>query len=219
MPDLNLAVQDYPKPEEVSNLSFALAEPHIKIHTEMSSTATSGLIDRIKQDTKDVACYLNDEINKILLSKGFTITSHFQSYNHMTFTQKRNTSALFYPEIIISIEESSMRTGARIAGLMRIDATVNIVMMEPLSGEKLWVKSLPIEEMDEQVRYSFGQYGGQRLDGHYVPKNLKAIAAKVDRLFEEISAEVIDATEKYVERQEFECLNEDIKRLKGIKRY
>ena len=48
---------------------------------------------------------------------------------------------------------------------------------------------------------------------------MKGIADKLDNMFEDISASVIHATEKYVERNEFEFLNEDIAKLKGLKRY
>lgn len=227
MPNLNLEEKNPPKPEEISTLSFALAEPEIIVKTAMTQTTTSGLTDRVKQDSKSVACYLYDEINKILLSKGFTITDHFQSYNHMTFTQKRNTSALFYPEIVINVEEKSQLERTRvlfiksdtIKGRMQIDASVNIVMLEPLSGEKIWVKSLPINDIDELVAYKPGLYGGAQLNGFFVPEDLKPIADIIDDLFEEISMNVVNATENYVEKYEFEFLDEDIRRLKGIKRY
>src|ERR1044072_6543105 len=107
MDDLKLDTKTYPKPDEVSNLSFALAEPDMKIKFDLTSTANSGLAERIRHDANKVSCFLTDEAQKILLSKGFTITEKFQSDDAMTFTQKRNTSALFYPEIIIDIEEKS----------------------------------------------------------------------------------------------------------------
>lgn len=227
MPDLNLTQKNYPSPEEISNLSFALAEPYIKVNTALTTTTDSGLIERVKNDTKRISCYLNDEINKILLSKGFTITDRFQSPNHLTFTQKRNTSALFYPEIVIEVTEKSQLELTKflffqsqsVKGRLQIDAIVNIVMMEPLSGEKIWVKSLPIEEINDNVIYKPNRYGGPSLNGFAVPLNLEEIADKVDNMFEEISESVIYATEKYVEKNEFEFLNDDIIKLKGIKRY
>jgi len=227
MPDLNLKVQNYPTPEEISNLSFALAEPSITIKTGLSSTTHSGLIERLKEDTNKVACYLNDEIHKILISKGFTITSVFQSYDHMTFTQKRNTSALFFPQIVFEIHEKSqleilqilVYTGKKIRGRLEADVTVNIVMLEPLSGEKIWVKSLPIEEIDEHIEYKPERYGGPDLNGFVVPEDLVFIAETMDKVFEEIGDQVVKATESYVEVSEFEFLNQDIGKLKKIKRY
>jgi hypothetical protein len=227
MPDLVLVSKDYPKPDEVTNLSFALAEPDLRIRVDLTSTASSGLMERIRYDANKVACFITPEAQKILLSKGFTITEKFQSYNAMTFTQKRNTSALFYPEIIIDIEEKSqletiqilMFKSANIKGRMQINAKVNIIMLEPLSGEKLWVKSIPVTGYDEAVIYQPMQYAGTELNGVSVPEDLVPIADKIDKMLSAISQEVLEATAKYVERHEFEFLNSDIVKLKGIKRY
>jgi hypothetical protein len=168
------------------------------------------------------------ESAKILLSKGFTITDRFQSYNAMTFTQKRNTSALFYPEIIIDMEEKSQRehitapfyfANDKLKGRLEINAKVNIIMLEPLSGEKLWVKSIPVTGLNEVVEYSYDHYAGNELNGIAVPEDLVPIASKIDALLTTISKDVLEATAKYVEKHEFEFLNTDIVKLKGIKRY
>lgn len=225
--DLKLVAKNYPKPDEVSNLSFALAEPELKIRYNLTTTANSGLSERIKYDVNKVSCFLTDEEQKILLSKGFTITDTFQSYNAMTFTQKRNTSALFYPEIAIEIEEKSQleRISApfyskhEIKGRLQINAKVNIIMLEPLSGEKLWVKSIPVTGFDEPVTYKPEEYDRSALNSYTVPEDLAPIAVKIDNMITTISQDVLEATAKYVERHEFEFLNADIIRLKGIKRY
>lgn len=227
MPDLKLVSKDYPKPDEVTNLSFALAEPDLRIRFDLTSTANSGLMERIRYDANKVACFITPEAQKILLSKGFTITEKFQSYNSMTFTQKRNTSALFYPEIIIDIEEKSqletiqilMFRSANIKGRLQINAKVNIIMLEPLSGEKLWVKSIPVTGYDEAVIYQPMQYAGSELNGTAVPEDLAPIAAKIDSMLATIAQDVLEATAKYVEKHEFEFLNSDIVKLKAIKRY
>jgi len=228
MADLQLVTKNYPKPDEVSNLSFALAEPDLKIKYSLTGTNMSGLSERIRYDANKVACFMTAESEKILLSKGFTITEKFQSYNSMTFTQKRNTSALFYPEIVIDIEEKAQREHItapfyfpkdKLKGRLEINAKVNIIMLEPLSGEKLWVKSIPVTGINEVIEYDSYQYIGTELNGIAVPEDLIPIAARIDALLTTISNDVLEATAKYVEKHEFEFLNTDIVKLKGIKRY
>jgi hypothetical protein len=227
MADLKLVTKNYPKPEEPSKLSFALAEPDLKIKIAVSNTATSGLVERIKYIGAKTGCFMTAESEKILLSKGFTITETFESYNAMTFTQKRNTSALFYPEIIIDMEEKSQRehlsapfySKDTIKGRLEVNAKVSIVMLEPLSGEKIWVKSIPVTGLDEIVEYKPELYIGTELNGIAVPEDLVPIATKIDAMFTKISEDVLEATNKYVEQHEFEFLNTDIVKLKGIKRY
>lgn len=227
MPDIALIEKAFPKPEEVSELSFALTQPEIIIKTNISNTLTTGLFDRAKYDAEKVNCYLTGELEKILISKGFTITDVFESHNNMTFTEKRNTSAIFYPEITIEIEEKGQTVNSSFLffdsytnkSRLKIDASIKIVMKEPLSNEKLWIKSLPVTDVDQNISYTPAIYGGIELNGSFVPKPLGSIAGIIDGLVEKIAAEVVNSTEKYVEREEFEFLNTDIEKLKKIKRY
>jgi len=223
---LELKSKNYPNPEEISELSFALARPNFKIKSSLSRNLTTAFKDRLQYDVEHISCHLTDEIHKIILSKGFTITQTFRSYNDMTFTEKRNTSALFYPEIIIEIEEKSMgeyydTSLNETKGDIVVTAHVNIIMLEPLSGEKIWVKYIPVDDFSAEVKYKPAIYGqsAQRATSQSVPENLKPIIVQIDEFLIKINEDVIEATNKYVEQNEFEFLNVDIKRLKGIKRY
>lgn len=225
LPSLHLKNKNYPNPEEISTLSFALAKPNFKVHTTLSRTLSAAFKEHMKYNTEKIACHLTGEINKILLSKGFTITQTFRSYNDMTFTQKRNTSALFFPEIIIDVEEKTLtdyvdNVPSATRGDLMVSARVNIIMLEPLSGEKIWVKSIPVDEISAPIEYLPNyEYGRGGSDAYTVPQELYPIATKLDNFFLKIDNDVIEATNKYVEQNEFEFLNDDIKRLKGIKRY
>lgn len=222
---LDLKSKNYPNPEEISTLSFALAEPDFKVRTVLSYTLTSAFKDRLRYDTEQMGCHLTNELDKILLSKGFTITDRFRSYNNMTFTQKRNTSALFFPKITISVEEKTLtdyidNTATAIAGDIVVSAHVKIIMLEPLSGEKVWIKSIPVDDFTASIEYTpTYEYGKGLAGAHTVPEELGPIALQLDEFFVKINEAVIEATNKYVEQNEFEFLNDDIKRLKGIKRY
>jgi len=225
LPSLNLKSKNYPNPEEISTLSFALAKPNFKVHTTLSHTLSAAFKEHMKYNTEKIACHLTEEINKIILSKGFTITQTFRSYNDMTFTQKRNTSALFFPEIIIDVEEKTLtdyidNAPSSTNGDIMVSARVNIIMLEPLSGEKIWVKSIPVDEISTPIQYLPNyEYGKGQSGAHTVPEELYPIAIELDNFFLKINDDVIEATNKYVEQNEFEFLNDDIKRLKGIKRY
>lgn len=223
--DLHLESRNYPNPKKISNLSFALVNPVFEIKSSLSKTLTDAFKKRLQYDAEHISCQLTDELHKIILSKGFTITQIFRSYNDMTFTEKRNTSALFYPEVIIEIEENSMgnykkRTLLEARGEVTISARVNIVMLEPLSKEKIWLKSVPVKKFSVDVHYKpIYKFGASTATAKSVPINLEPVMTKIDRYLEKIYIAIIEATDKYVERDEFEYLNDDIKRLKGIKRY
>lgn len=239
MKDIYLVHKNYPQPIAQNNLSFAYAEPELTVVAEISDELKNGLYERLKYNSKNIACHLNGELDKIILSKGFTITDRFRSLQYMTFTEKRNTTALFYPDIKVKIVEKSdienISTGEfTTSGTLEIDAEVNIIMIEPMSKEKIWIKSIPVQEITDSFQYNnafwAGPYGSRlirnteyykvgRGQKHDVPENLSDIAKKIDGFFEEIDEKIIESTMRFVDAEEFAFLNSDIRKLKTIKRY
>lgn len=239
MNEVHLINKNYPQENENNNLSFAYAEPEVNIIVEVSSELKNGLMERIEYVGGRVKCHLNDELDKIILSKGFTITDRYRSLRYMTFSEKRNTTALFYPEIKIRIVEQSDLDNTSMgrfntAGTLEINADVNIVMREPMSGEIIWIKSIPVQEVSDSFQYDnafwAGPYGKDMMlntqyyrvgrgQKHNVPENLKVIGEKIDAILEEVDKKIIDATIHFVEAEEFSFLNTDIKKLKKLNRY
>ncbi len=239
MGDLHLTAKNYPRTAEPNNLAFAYAEPVLQIDLEISEELKNGLKERVDYLGQSVKCHLNSELYKIILAKGFTITGRYKSYRYMSFTEKRNTTALFYPEITIKITERSdiQHEGDMefsTSGSLDITANVNIVMLEPLSKEIIWIKSIPVNEISDSFQYKnafwAGAYGTQlirnvtkykvgRGQKHDVPENLSELAEKIDKVFTEVDRRIIEATRRFVEPDEFTFLNTDIKKLKKIKRY
>lgn len=241
--DKNFETKDYPMSMDgANNLAFAYAQPIINVDVELSTELRNALGPRLKYMTKQLKCHLNSELDKVIQSKGFTITGKYRSYNYMTFTEKRNTSALFYPEIKLTIRERSEmqanKSGKPFSkwvysteGDLEIEAEVNIIMLEPLSNERIWIKSIPVESaVAENFRYINAYRADVRTGKLYgagvkrgqttaVPGNVGTIALKLDQVYKEIDAKIIEATQRYIETDELSFLNTDIKKLKKIKRY
>lgn len=239
MNEVDLIQRNYPQEDVVNELSFAYAEPELVVITDLSDELMGGLRERIKYSGYRIACHLNSELDKIILSKGFTISDRYKSLRYMTFSEKRNTTALFYPEIKIRISEKSEISSRgpskfHTSGTLEIDADVNIVMREPMSNEIIWIKSIPVEEIVDSFQYEnafwAGAYGERMIlnsqffrvgrgQKHHVPENLTEIAAKIDGFFEGIDRKIVEATLRFVEAEEFTFLNTDIKKLKKLNRY
>lgn len=239
MNEVHLVNKNYPQENETNNLSFAYAEPELKVIMDVSSELKNGLMKRIEYVGGRVKCHLNDELDKIILSKGFTITDRYRSRRYMTFSEKRNTTALFYPEINIRIVEQSDLVSKGIdkfdtAGTLEINADVNIVMREPMSDEIIWIKSIPVQEVSDSFQYNNAFWAGKngqdmmlntqfyrvgRGQKHSVPENLKVLGEKIDAILEEVDKKIVDATIHFVEAEEFSFLNSDIKKLKKMNRY
>lgn len=233
LPNLNLASKTYENATSLAGFSFSMAQPTVNISTNLSSTLRDGLGSRLKYDADAIYCKLTDELQKVLISKGFAINSVFKSQNDMTFSEKRNTSALFYPVINITIQENTITTyidnvPMRASGRLMVTSGVGIYMIEPLSNEKVWVKNIDANDVDVPIAYSItGHLGKVAMPGsagalagsHMVSKELAGVADSLDRLFVDIYDKILDVANKHISVEEFQMLNVDIKKLKDIKRY
>jgi hypothetical protein len=219
---MTLPVKKYEARENLSDLSLAIAKPEVIITFKASNTLKAALKNRIKADAYTLACHLTQEMRKILIAKGFTVTETFDSLNNMTFTQKRNTSALFTAFIKIEINEETMSelieyVPQRAFGAISSKAKLQIATIEPLSGEIVWLKNVPIKDSNIDLAYPY--YPNMNATESMVPVELEGTAESVDNLFLETNGSILNAVDKFVDVNEFMFLNTDIKKLKKIKRY
>lgn len=220
---LNLSMKNTPKSMELSELSLAIARPEVVITLDASNTLKAAIGERLKADALTLACHLTQQMREMLVAKGFTITDVYDNLNMMTFTQKRNTSALFTAFIKVDIKEvsSSELTKDYIPikayGTLAASAKMSIATVEPLSGETVWIKDVPIENSSTDIAYPYYP----RLDAtdQMIPNEIVPAVQSLDASFMKSSDRILDAVEKFVDVKEFRFLNEDIKKLKQIKRY
>lgn len=222
MGSMDLPIKSYSQKENLSDLSLAIAKPEVIITFKASNTMKAALDKRIKADAYTLACHLTQEMRKILIAKGFTVTDTFDSLNAMTFTQKRNTSALFTAFIKIEINEETLSelleyVPQRAFGNISSNSKLQIATIEPLSGEIVWLKNVPIRDTDNQLAYPY--YASMNASESMIPNELVGTAESVDQLFIDTNNEIIAAVDKFVDVNEFMFLNTDIKKLKNIKRY
>jgi len=219
---MTLPIKTYDEKENLSDLSLAIARPEVTITFKASNTLKAALQKRIASDAYTLACHLTSEMRKILVAKGFTITDTFDNLNAMTFTQKRNTSALFTAFINIEIGEETLSelldfVPQKAFGDIASKAKLQIATIEPLSGETVWLKNVPIQDSDIQLQYPY--YPNMNASDTMIPAELAGTAESIDGLFKLTNQQITDAVDKFVDVNEFMFLNQDIKKLKKIKRY
>lgn len=219
---LDLKPMQYSNPTKLSELSLAVARPDVIVEMSLSRTLKNALNERLKSDALVLACYLTQELKKSLIAQGFTVTDTFETINNMTFTQKRNTSALFTAYIKIEIAENTFTTienGVPLsaAGELQAKAKLQIATVEPLSGEMVWIKSVPVSDVSVLLNYPY--YTQLQATDVIIPNELVDAATSVDRLFADSGKAIMAAVNKYVSVEEFQFLNTDIDKIKQIKRY
>jgi hypothetical protein len=212
-----------------STLSFATVNPVLTINFNASNDLHNSLTKRLQNDVNKLSCKMPTEIKKILISKGISVTDNYWSRNDMTFSQKRDTSTIFYPVIQIYIDQNTVDTiestdngdtkKIKTNGKLQISAKVELISLEPLSGEKIWLKSLPLKRKKFETDISYNGFLKTSTNIFSIDSKAVDIAKEVDNLIIEIHNEIIEGVEKYVDYEEFMLLNKDIEKIKNIKRY
>ena len=225
-----LPTKNYEKNKEKgTDLAFATINPVLTINFNASNDLHRSLTKRLKNSVNQLSCKIPTEIKKILISKGISVTDNYWSRNDMTFSQKRDTSTLFYPVIQIYVDQNSVDSLKSIdnsrpkkiktSGTLEISAKVELVSLEPLSGEKIWLKSLPLKRKKFTTSISYNGELRRSKNIFTVDSRAVSLAKEMDNLIIEIYKKIIEGVEKYVDYEEFMLLNQDISKVKKIKRY
>lgn len=107
---------------------------------------------------------IHQGFNEILTRRGFTVKERsFNSLEKMTYPYKESTDLVLKPDFqleitTITLKEKSAGTGAEVAagaagtdvsvvqGVERIGGRVTLILIEPLSGERMWERSINISD-------------------------------------------------------------------------
>ncbi len=79
------------------------------------------------------------DLEKIFIAKGLRTMGPFRNIGEMTFSQKRDATFALAPEIHVRLDQSGGEAGAISAG-----GWFSLILIEPLSGQKIWAKKLDL---------------------------------------------------------------------------
>lgn len=124
--------------------------------------------------TKFIENMAND-FEEMLVSKGYSLRGPFASYDEIVFRDKQDADLLMKVEVDFNYEaaqglmKASADFGAAMLGKtaykynldgdLYLGGKINIILYEPSTEEKLWVKSIPLQ--DKTVRLKTGKYSTQ----------------------------------------------------------
>lgn len=223
MPPIKLSQANVQEDNARSELSMAIARPNIILTFDASNSLKAAIEERFKADAVTLACHLTREMRRILVEKGFTVLETYDSLNNMTFTQKRNTSALFTAFLNINLKEVSQTeltkdyVPVRVFGNILSSSELSIATIEPLSGEIIWLKNVPVD--DARIYIDYPYYPRMDATNALIPNELVPAVQSLDEWFSATNNAILKGIVDYVSVEEFRFLNEDIEKLKNIKRY
>jgi len=93
---------------------------------------------------------LEADLDKVLIAKGMTVTGPYESLDMMTYPDKKNADLSLTPDVVLNanIKEGEWSINGNYL-IKPIEVTMSgwiaLVMREPLSSEKIWIKKIPLQ--------------------------------------------------------------------------
>ena len=224
-----------PKPLYNPNFSFSSNAPeHAKIGMTLGivnpqyGNAGKDFAKLASKDpiTKRMVSSLESNFEQLLIRKGFDVSGPFDSVDDMTFPQKQGADLVVYPEFNLdggySVTNVHRENVFTILGTQQVLAcdvnmapagTIDLVAVEPLTGQKMWVKHVKVSSPPR----SFPGVKNRNVctNRALTPKIHNAWAQTVEQLYKNAMTRI----DNYVSPQEFQQLDKQVKELRARKRF
>lgn len=168
------------------------------------------------------------DFEELLVAKGYTIRGPFNSYDEIVFKDKQDSDLLMEVEIDFNYEagqgvlkRSQNFTAAMFGktaydyyldGELYMGGKINITLKEPSTSEKLWVKSIPLEDKNIYLKTAkYSTKNGFEND----PKYLNTMENALDEYYQSS----MNLAWKYLEPAELKQLKAQVKAIRGKKTY
>jgi len=173
------------------------------------------------------------DLDKIIVAKGMTVTGPFESLDMMTYPDKKNADLTLTPEIFINVQSRDI-TDWEMKGSdwfiktveVKVDAWVVLMMREPLSSEKIWIKKIGVGEMAESAEiWAQVMDMGPRPEYPYIRKYgpgrylYDGTKDAVANIIKKMYPNIMQTTWRYLDTQEILVLKEKAEEIKKLKRY
>lgn len=170
---------------------------------------------------------LGADVEELIIAKGFTIRGPYESRDEMLFSDKKDADIM----VVVDVEpefsntrgnwkaKSSILNGKVVGytykGTTSLTGKINMSGMEPLSGEKIWSKSvlIPTEDLLIEGTQMFDSANNDALMAD--PAVQQAVGEALERIYKGI----MDKLAAHFEPEEFRSLKPQIKELKSKRGY
>ena len=213
----------YPPGESpASDVTIAIVKPMDVSSLPAGATAAAVSSKRARNEAafKDgIVAQLQDLFNK----KGFKQTGPFDDLNTMTFVDKKGSDltlttqlgiSLYVPEMTPVLEQGFadqvMGTGVQILqskGKCGSSGSISFVILEPLSGEKMWIKKIDLPPAEVEC------------SGKGMHENFTVIDNGVAQLLEMVFQQTMKKAWDYLSPEEMTILKKQSQELRAKKVY
>ncbi|MGH9364820.1 MAG: hypothetical protein ACRD1B_06090 [Thermoanaerobaculia bacterium] len=182
---------------------------------------------------KGLSSSMGGDLDKILISKGFTTTGPFPSLAEITYSEKKGAALALAPIVFVTVEirnspEIQRANWTELGFAMNVTGWMTFVMEEPLSGQKMWIKKLQLDSVrrdgvvafESIPEYGAGGCGGQVVRGY--KRGEIVYDGRADAMataLKEMYPVILTQFEKYIDADELVQLKEKVKEIREQKVY
>jgi len=192
-----------------ANITFALVSPAYHGNQQWMSVPP---FNQIPTD-------MSKDFEELLIAKGFTIRGPFRSYTEMTYPDKKNSDLILVPDLEIGLSFSqlqvitnqppllSLRTTPTysLAGNVIISGRVSLNVLESLTGEKMWTKSVEIPSTTVYIKGE-KEYNRPITQIDFTDKSIVVpIAKQIEKIYDEI----MKTSWKYLDPEEMATVKKE----------
>lgn len=198
---------------------------------------------------KGFSASMGVDMDKVVIAKGMTVKGPYASLDEITYSDKKGSDLTLAPKVFITthtkylgdVQYLTYRNDAgqeEVRGNrefeMNIGGWIAFVMQEPLSGEKMWIKKLELEDTvvrgvesyEATANYStyrsgcFNEIEHSYLTGYTQGKLLyDGKADAVADMLKQIYPVIMEKCWTYIDADEILSLKEKVQEIRTLKRY
>lgn len=212
----------YPK-ESAAPGSAKMLLAFVKPYYANDFTSGNGELFRSFRDA------IGNDAEELIIAKGFTMKGPYETFDEMVFEDKKQTDMAIQIEIAprFTSQEGSWKAGGAVLGYGAVSYTysgkvslvgkININGMEPLTGQKIWAKSVSIPNIENIPIKTSGRYN-RPIDGAELI-NDPGVYNEVGKALMTQYKGIMEKIEAHFTAEEFNSLKGQIKELKAKKGY
>jgi len=168
------------------------------------------------------------DFEELLVARGFTLTGPFPSREEMTFPDKNGCDLVLMPSLDVSVTFPRVQaesvvmllepTKYKVVGEASVTGRITLNLLESLSGEKMWSKSINIPAAAQAVTFA-GDNRYETPPAASVDVTDRGLHRALAPALSQAYAAVMDATWKYFDPQEIAVVKREAMPVKEKKRY
>jgi hypothetical protein len=200
-----------------SPVSLSMSPDFVSTQTPQMTEEDAKTVFLIMNVLKEFDLAVKKEYESMMVRRGFN-TMGFQSLNDMTYPQKQTCNLVLFPEFIFSINSEKNGSKSNVDTKMPYKATISgdiiLNMIEPLSGQKVWMKRIPLKP--ESFNFNrITDIADRMIYGDNADNRPQRLAGALSKFF----TQIMQTSWNYFSPEEIEVMKKHSDDIRKLKRY